>query len=226
MRGWEREGGVANSRHESMTHDNLHIKICGLTRFADARLAADLGAWALGFIFYDRSPRYVRPEVAAKIVQGLPRDIEKVGVFVDAPRAEIEKISKQVGLTRLQFHGDESPAFCAEWELPVIKAVRLGDQGDVNEAVRFGSKVRWLAEPKIEGQFGGTGKRVDAKLFQALQTHGPVILAGGLNPQNVAAAVRDLQPWGVDASSGLESSPGVKDEAKLRAFFAALGRAH
>lgn len=208
-----------------MSADNLHIKICGLTRFADAKLAADLGAWALGFIFYDQSPRYVRPEVAAKIVEGLPAGVEKVGVFVDAPRAEIEKIAREVGLTRLQFHGDESPAFCANWALPVIKAVRLGDMGDVNEAVRFGSKVRWLAEPRVEGQFGGTGKRVDAKLFRALQTHGPVMLAGGLSPQNVATAVRDLEPWGVDASSGLESSPGVKEAAKLRAFFAALGRA-
>jgi len=194
----------------------LFVKICGLTNATDARLAAELGADAIGLNFYPGSPRCVSTEVARGIVGSIPPSVLRVGVFVNCPRAEIAATVAAVGLDAIQFHGDEDPAFCAGWAQRTIKALRLRDSTSAEEAAAY--RVDFiLIDAYVEGEFGGTGKRIAVELLGDLDRH-RLILAGGLNAENVADSVRRVSPFGVDVASGVESAPGKKDRERMRRF--------
>ncbi|OPX20636.1 MAG: N-(5'-phosphoribosyl)anthranilate isomerase [Desulfobacca sp. 4484_104] len=180
----------------------VRVKICGLTNLADARLASDLGAHALGFIFYPKSPRYLAPEAARDIIAQLPPLVLAVGVFVNEELATVRELADQMGLDWLQLHGEEPPDYC--------------------QAAYQGRVRAFLLDTYKSGQKGGTGQIFDWSLAVSAKNWGPVILAGGLNPDNIAAAVQAVQPPAVDVASGVEAAPGRKDPDKLRAFFKAL----
>ena len=194
------------------------VKICGITRTGDALEAARLGAHAVGFVFYAKSPRNVAPARAAEITRALPPFVTAVGLFVDAGADEIERVLAQVPLGLLQFHGDETPEFCARFRVPYIKAARVRPGLDLLQyARRYGAARGLLLDAYAENAHGGTGNAFDWGLVpRSLQL--PVVLSGGLNPGNVAEAIRRVAPWAVDVSSGVEASPGIKDPRKLAAF--------
>ena len=193
------------------------VKICGITRVEDGRAAASAGADAIGLVFAD-SPRRVAPDQARAIVAALPPFIKVVGLFVDAPASTIREILGQVPLDLLQFHGAESPADCRACGRPYIKAIRMAAGLDVvGEARRYEDAVGLLLDTFEPGAAGGTGRTFDwARVPTDLGK--PLILAGGLTPENVAAAVRAVRPYAVDVSSGVEQSKGIKDAAKIAAF--------
>ena len=196
----------------------LRIKICGITNPADALAAVEAGADALGFMFYDRSKRWVTTDVAAKITSELPPFILRVGVFVDPVADQVYETAEKCGLTTLQFHGSESPEFCSQFSLPVIKAFRIADQSSLDTLSTYQTSA-WLLDSAVPDQLGGTGKTGDWALARAATKLGrPVILAGGLTPENVKQAVREVRPYGVDVSSGVESAPGRKDRQRLKLF--------
>ncbi len=197
----------------------MKIKICGITRLEDAQLASELGAWALGFIFYRKSPRYIEPEQAAKIVAALSGRIRFAGVFVNSTLEEIEKIQKTSGIELVQLHGDETPEFCASVRTELIKAVRPRNQADIDALSKFRSVRTFLIDAAVEGEYGGTGQTANWELAKAAMHHGEVFLSGGLNPENVTEALRTVKPTGLDVSSGIESAPGIKDAARLRLLF-------
>ncbi len=201
------------------------VKICGITRPGDADLAARLGAAWIGFVFWPRSPRFVEPETAAGILGGLPPHVSGVGVFVDQAVDEVNAIADQVGLGAVQLHGRETTEACRRCRRRVIKAVRMGDggAGDDPDAVWSGATV--LVDAFDPVRMGGTGRRVDWARAAQIAARRPLMLSGGLRAENVADAVRQVAPYGVDVSSGVESQPGVKDPDRLRAFFAALAAA-
>jgi phosphoribosylanthranilate isomerase len=204
----------------------MKVKICGITRAEDARVAAEAGAWAVGFIFFQKSPRYVAPETAARISLGLPLSMEKVGVFVNERPSEIERIARIAGLTSVQLHGDESPESCGALSLPVIKVFR--DSGNPDLKAYVGYCTSFLLDSKAPpGVWGGSGIRSDlefAKNFRALRdSRAPgvdFLLAGGIDPTNAASAIREARPDGLDVSSGVEDAPGIKNAAKIRALMA------
>jgi len=199
----------------------LRIKICGITNPRDAIAAVDAGADALGFMFYERSKRYVTPDAVAEIVEALPPFVMRVGVFVDPSMELVNETASTAGITALQFHGSESPEFCGQFGLPVIKAFRIADKSSLDQLSRYQISA-WLLDSDVPGQLGGTGEKFDWSLAQQATKLGrPVILAGGLTPENVGAAVRDVRPYGVDVSSGVETVPGRKDAKKLQAFIRA-----
>ena len=199
---------------------NVRVKICGLTRVQDALDAVESGADALGFNFFRRSPRYISPRAAGKIIAELPPFVAKVGIFVNASRAEVLRAIEASGIDTIQFHGDETPAFCTRFDLPVIKAFRVGAVAALRQLPKFHTTA-WLVDSAVPGQRGGTGTKGDWNLArQAVELGRPVILAGGLTPANVAEAIREVRPFGVDVSSGVESQPGIKDPRKVRSFVA------
>jgi phosphoribosylanthranilate isomerase len=200
---------------------SVHVKVCGLTNLDDARAAADAGAAALGFNFYRQSPRWVSPEVAAEIVSRLPPTVCSVGVFVDASREWIGSIVAHVGLAALQFHGDETPAFCQGWPQKVVKAIRVHGRQAAATARAYDVDFI-LADASVTGLFGGTGQRIDLEFLEGFDRQ-RLILAGGLTPENVAEVVRAVRPFAVDVASGVERAPGRKDWARMRRFIA---RAH
>ena len=195
------------------------VKICGLTREEDALAAAALGAHALGFVFYPRSPRYVSPQQAASIVRRLPPFVTTVGLFVNADAAEINSVLRAVPLDLLQFHGDEAPDYCAQFERPYIKALRVRPGTDLLQyGERYAGARGLLLDAFVEGIPGGTGSSFDWSLIpESLPL--PVVLSGGLNAANVTAAIRRVRPCAVDVSSGVEAAPGIKDVQKMREFF-------
>jgi phosphoribosylanthranilate isomerase len=197
---------------------DVRVKICGITNLADACAAIDAGAAALGFNFYPPSPRSVTPEAAAEIVAQLPRAVCIVGVFVNEARDRVAAIARQVGVTALQFHGDESPEFCRGWTQKVIKAIRVCDAHAAAHAERYAVDFI-LADAYVEGQRGGTGRRIVPILLEGFERR-HLILAGGLNPENVAEAVRTVRPFAVDVASGVERAPGQKDVTLMRRFIA------
>jgi len=205
---------------------NLKIKICGITNLGDAQAAVEAGANALGFIFYEASPRHVSREVAAKIIRGLPPFVAKVGVFVNAPEPFIRQAIGECGIDTLQFHGEEPPEFCRQFApLKRYKAFRVRDGASLKALRQFDTDA-WLLDSHVPGKLGGTGAQFNWDLaVEAKQLGRPIILAGGLTPENVAAAVRRVQPYAVDVSSGVESAPGKKDARKLRDFIAAASAA-
>jgi phosphoribosylanthranilate isomerase len=201
------------------------IKFCGITRLEDAELAAELGAWALGFILWPGSPRACDPGVAAGIARELRRRVETVGVFVNAPLDEVTGTADGLGLTMVQLHGDEGPAYCAEVArrtgAKVMKAARVRTGADVAALQRFHTDLH-LLDAHQAGRWGGTGATFDWELVRQRRTDVPFVLSGGLGPDNVAAAIDATHPYAVDTASGTEARPGVKDPEKLRAFAAAV----
>ena len=200
----------------------LKVKICGITRVEDARLALECGAWAIGFIFHPGSPRYVTVERAAAILRELPAGTLAVGVFVDAPLAQVNSAVRAAGLRGVQLHGAEGPEFAAAVEAgEVIKGLRVGPGFDAAAVDAF-PQCRILLDTFQEGVPGGTGKVCDWKTARKAQERRPIILAGGLGPANVVEAVTQVKPEGIDVSSGVEARPGIKDPEKIRRLFQAL----
>jgi phosphoribosylanthranilate isomerase len=201
-----------------------HVKICGITRPEDAELAASLGAWAIGFNFWPGSKRCVDPAVAAGIARELRRKVEPVGVFVNPTLDEVVRIAEGVGLTHVQLHGDEGPSFCTavaeRTGARVIKALRVGSGADIRDAERFHTDFHML-DAAAGSAYGGTGRTFDWALVAQRRSKVPLILSGGLTPENVAEGIAAVHPWGVDVASGVESAPGIKDPAKVEAFIAA-----
>ena len=195
--------------------NTVKIKICGITNEADASAAASAGADALGFIFYGGSPRFVTPERVAGIVDGLPPFVVPVGVFVNASLVEVEEVCEHTGIRVAQLHGDESPGFCSKTARPVIKALRVRDESWKTDAAAYAVGAV-LLDTYAEDRYGGTGATFDWRFVKGSPHR--VILSGGLNPLNVAEAVRSVRPYGVDTGSGVERKPGLKDHGKIRAF--------
>jgi len=196
----------------------VRVKICGLTNLEDALFAARAGADALGFIFYPKSPRYITPKEARLITAKLPPFITTVGVFVDEGPEKVNEIASEACLGALQLHGNESPAYCAYMGLSVIKALRVRGEEDIKSMASYDVSA-FLLDTYKKGQIGGTGEVFDWDL--AVKAKGgkkPIILSGGLTPENVAEAVKKVGPYAVDVSSGVEKSPGVKDRDKILAF--------
>jgi phosphoribosylanthranilate isomerase len=201
----------------------LRIKICGITNLEDARLAVELGADALGFIFYPKSPRKVAPESARKIIAQLPPFVAAVGVFVDEAAAVVRDLAARVGLDWVQLHGQESPEYCRSLGRRVIKGFRVKDKNFLAELEPFrGAAQALLLDTYKKGQVGGTGEIFNWHLAREAKPYGRIILAGGLTPENVAQAIATAQPDAVDVASGTEAAPGRKDPERLRAFFAEI----
>jgi phosphoribosylanthranilate isomerase len=197
------------------------VKICGITTAADGQAAVDAGADAIGFIFYEKSPRYVALETAAEISRGLRPFIMRVGVFVNAPEEFVTRAIADCGLTMLQFHGDETPEYCTQFGLMSMKAFRVHGPETLEEIPKYETDA-YLLDAYSSTTLGGSGEKFNWDLAVAAQKFGkPIFLAGGLTPGNVADAIRQVQPFGVDVSSGVESAPGKKDHAKVKAFIAA-----
>jgi phosphoribosylanthranilate isomerase len=206
------------------------IKICGLTREEDAFLAAELGAWAIGMIFYEQSPRRCSLAQARKIVEAVRGQTELCGVFVNSAVEEIVSVHEQLGLSLIQLHGDESPGFCSDiaqrTSAPVIKARQIGAADDLKELDRFQVDLHLLdTQTKAFSQQdlrGGTGETFDWELVQTRRSHIPFILSGGINSDNVGEAIRRLRPYGICSASRTETVPGIKDPARLRSLFYSL----
>jgi phosphoribosylanthranilate isomerase len=208
------------------------VKVCGITNLGDGELSVQLGAWALGMIFYEASPRRCSTAQAETIASALRRKAELCGVFVNAPLERVVAQSEAVGLTLLQFNGDEGPSFCAEAArrtgARVIKAMQVSIAGDVRDLERFHVDFHLLdaraREPRRQALRGGTGETFDWTLVRARRSKVPLIVSGGLNPENVAEAIAATGPYAVDTASGTEAAPGRKDPERLRDFFAAVSR--
>jgi phosphoribosylanthranilate isomerase len=204
--------------------NRTRIKICGIREPGHARIAAGEGADAIGLVFYPPSPRFVTADVAAKVAAVLPPFVAAVGLFVDASEAEIRRVLAEVPLDLLQFQGEEPPDFCARFGKPWVRAVRMEEGTDLLEyARRFSSAKALLLDAHSPGTPGGTGLTFDWKVIPA-DFPMPVILSGGLDATNVGRAVREVRPWAVDVSSGVESSRGVKDPRKIIEFIRSVRR--
>lgn len=199
----------------------LRVKICGITRLEDARLACELGTDAIGFIFYAKSPRYITREQAADISRQLPAHVARVGVFVKTPPAEIAQYVDRVNLHAVQFHGDYSVSDL-EWfdSDQVIGVARVSDRFQIADLERFTDRAAAiLLDTHKKGLYGGTGETFDWQAAVKAKTYGRIILAGGLNPENIQQAVETVSPYALDVSSGVEASPGKKDHDKLQRLF-------
>jgi|SRR5271166_1169690 len=206
----------------------VRVKICGITKLEDAKLAVELGAHAIGLNFYTQSPRSLSPAAAAELVDRLPAFVATVGVFVNWEAEPLVALCRAIHLSAAQLHGDESPAVveAVAAQIQIIKAVRLGHGTPPPAYAKFRSVAGFLIDSAQQGQYGGTGATANWHLARiAAQSH-RVILAGGLSPENVGEAIRVVRPFAVDVTSGVESRPGRKDPAKLRAFFAEVARAN
>ena len=200
----------------------VRSKICGITRIEDALAAVEAGADAIGLVFYGKSPRAVSIEQAAAILQALPPFVTSVGLFVDMPRDQLQQLLQRLPLDLLQFHGDESPADCEGHGRPYIEALRVrpGEDGAAAMAPSAGARGI-LLDTFVEGVPGGTGASFDWSLVPENAAK-PIILAGGLDAGNVATAIRQVRPYAVDVSGGVEASKGIKDAGKIRAFVRAV----
>lgn len=211
-----------------MSNGKMKIKICGITRIEDARLAIDLGAWALGFICYEKSPRYIDPIAIRAIVDALPRarPHRLVGVFVNETSQRIKEVATLAGLDTVQLHGDELSEVCEALQgLTLWKAFRLKSEDQFSQAQAFVPHVEaFLYDAAVAGQYGGTGHLVDWDLLDKAPRHKPLLVSGGLNAENALAAWQRFQPMALDLSSGVESSPGIKDAQKLEQLFALIDR--
>jgi phosphoribosylanthranilate isomerase len=202
----------------------IRVKLCGTTRLEDAEQAVALGAWAIGFVLWAPSRRACDPAVAAGIARAVRRRVELVGVFVNPHLDEVVHAVEGIGLTYVQLHGDEGPAFCTavaeRTGARVIKALRIGSGADIRAAERFHTDLH-LFDASVAGAHGGTGRTWDWDLAAQRRSATPLILSGGLTPENVADGIAAVHPWAVDVASGVEAEPGVKDPAKVEAFVAA-----
>lgn len=198
------------------------VKICGIRRFEDAQVAVEAGADALGFVFYAASPRAVEVAEAARIIARLPAFVTTTALFVDPEPTLVEQVIRKARVDLLQFHGSETPAFCDAFSRPWIKALRMQPGLDIeSEARRYEAARGILLDAYRPGVPGGTGECFDwQRIPAALQSQ--IILAGGLNPENVAAAIGQIRPYAVDVSGGVEAARGIKDPARIQAFMAAV----
>jgi phosphoribosylanthranilate isomerase len=197
------------------------VKICGITSVADAQAAAEAGADLIGLMFYEGSPRHISLATAAEISRSLSPFVQRVGVFVNPSEELVLRAIGECGLNLLQFHGDESSDFCTQFGLMSLKALRVRDAESLRQLEHFNTDA-FLLDAYSKSGLGGTGETFNWDLAVAAQKFGkPIFLAGGLTPENVADAVRKVRPFAVDVSSGVESSPGKKDAAKVRAFIQA-----
>jgi phosphoribosylanthranilate isomerase len=193
----------------------IKIKICGITNYDDAKIAVSLGVDALGFIFYQKSPRYIHPIAARDIIKKLPPFVAKVGVFVDDPEETIQAVFGQAGIDTVQLHGSETPQFAHRLSCAVIKAFAVKPEFDVGELSQY--KVAGYLLDTWSDTHGGSGKTFDWSIAkEAAQLHPNVILAGGLNPANIRDALENVQPYAVEFNSGVEIKPGVKNHYKMR----------
>ncbi len=200
---------------------SVKVKICGLTTAPDALTAAEAGADMIGLMFYEKSPRHISIATAQEIARQLPAFVVKVAVFVNPSEDLVWRAIGECGVTLLQFHGDEPPEFCTQFGVMSMKAFRVRDAAALRALPAYATDA-WLLDAYSAGQFGGTGATFNWNLALAAKQSGkPIFLAGGLTPENVAEAVRRVRPFGVDVSSGVESAPGRKDPAKVRAFVTA-----
>jgi phosphoribosylanthranilate isomerase len=198
------------------------VKICGITNPADAQVAVEAGADAVGFIFYEKSPRFVTLQQAAEISRQIQPYVMRVGVFVNPLEDTVLRAIAECGLTMLQFHGDESPEFCAQFGLMNMKAFRVHGPETFEQIPKYKTDA-YLLDAYSSTTLGGTGEKFNWDLAVEAQKFGkPIFLAGGLTPENVAEAIHKVHPFGVDVSSGVESAPGKKDHAKVKAFIAAV----
>jgi phosphoribosylanthranilate isomerase len=198
----------------------VFVKICGITTLEDARAAVEHGASAVGFVFWPDSPRLVAPEGVREIVEALPRTVATVGVFVNQPAEHINDVVGRTGLSMVQLHGDESPDLAAGIIRPVIKSVQAHEHASLTAS--WPERVTLLVDATDRVRRGGTGKLADWAAAAALARTRRVLLAGGLRPENVADAIARVQPYGIDVSSGVERSPGVKDHGRIAALLAAV----
>ncbi|WP_018149931.1 phosphoribosylanthranilate isomerase [Leeia oryzae] len=206
----------------SLKQARVRVKICGLTRAQDVQSAVNAGADALGFVFYSPSPRAVSVDKACDLVRLVPAFVTRVGLFVDADDADVYHTMEETGLDLLQFHGDESPAYCRQFKRPYIKAVRVKPGLDlVQYAEMYSDAAGLLLDAYVPGVPGGTGEQFDWQLIPERLAL-PVILAGGLDAGNVGRAIARVRPWAVDVSGGVEASKGVKDDLKISAFINAV----
>ncbi|HEY0702337.1 MAG TPA: phosphoribosylanthranilate isomerase [Candidatus Acidoferrales bacterium] len=201
----------------------VKVKICGITNWADAKAAVEGGANLLGFNFYRKSPRYIAPAAAARIIRRLPAKVQAVGVFVNEPEVSILATARRAGLHVLQLHGDESPALVESLsaEFPVIKALRVRGSLRASQLRRFGKAEALLLDGFDGKQYGGTGKSFDWRLVQRAGVKTKIFLAGGLTAENVREAIATANPYAVDACSGVEARPGKKDLRRMAAFLRA-----
>lgn len=203
----------------------VKLKICGITNSCDAEFAAKAGCDALGFVFYRKSPRYVREKTAALIVRGLPKKIIKVGVFVNPREETVRRIAKICRLDILQFHGRETPEFCRRFKgYRVVKAFRVKGKPDPAGILRY-KTYGYLFDAFSSGKYGGSGKSFDWGLLKGFKTGRPVFLSGGISASNVREAVEKVSPEWIDVSSSLESCPGTKSHIKIRRFMRAFSQA-
>jgi phosphoribosylanthranilate isomerase len=196
-------------------------KICGITNWDDAIFCTSAGADAIGFIFYQKSQRYVEPSRAARIIEQLPRAITPVGVFANEPRKSIEHIISETGIRLIQLSGDESPEDCTGFSVSVWKAFRFRTIKEMDNLGRYEVEAV-LLDGARNGSYGGSGMLPDFQIAREMKKFHPLILAGGLNPDNVLNAVRIVEPWGIDVNSGIELIPGKKDHTKVRQLFEQL----
>lgn len=207
----------------------VRVKICGITNLKDAMAACEYGADALGFIFYEKSPRYITPASVISIIKELPPFISKVGVFVNEPVEKVRQIKVLTGIDVVQLHGDETPEMCDSVGDEVIKAFKVGEEGRL-----FGSRGFDISRYKVSaylldtykvGLHGGTGETFDWDIAIEAKEFGRLILAGGLTPENISEAVKKVRPYAVDVASGVEKSPGIKDLKKVKEFVERAKRA-
>jgi phosphoribosylanthranilate isomerase len=194
------------------------VKVCGITRLEDARKAVDAGADALGFVFYSQSPRYIHPDTARTIIDQVAPFVTPVGVFVNATASTIRRIIKTSRVQVIQLHGEEPPEFCGQFAAKVIKAFRVRERTDIRKMLSGYHVDAFLLDAYCPDAPGGTGRTFSWDVAIEAKRYGPVILAGGLTPWNVADAIKLVAPYAVDVSSGVESRPGRKDEARIIAF--------
>ncbi len=195
----------------------IKVKICGITNKEDALYAVECGADALGFIFYEKSPRYIEPDDAKTIIAALPPFVTTVGVFVNKDFNDIRDITLLTGVTVVQLHGDESPSYCNLVEGKLIKAIRVKNDSSIEGLKKYDVDT-FLLDSFDKNSFGGSGLTFDWKLAEKAKQYGKIILAGGLTPDNVEEAVKKVAPYGVDVNSGVEKKPGIKNKNKVKEF--------
>ena len=202
----------------------IKVKICGITNLEDALAAVDVGVDALGFNFYKKSPRYIEPERACEIIAQLPPLVLTVGVFVNEREEKIRETQALTGIQAIQLHGDESPEFCQRFSGRVIKAFQVKDKESIKHLAHYHVGAIMLDSYR-DGVRGGTGVTFDWHLAVVAKTFGRIILAGGLTPDNIAEAVKLVQPYAVDVAGGVEKEKGIKDHLKMRKFISEVRRA-
>jgi phosphoribosylanthranilate isomerase len=198
----------------------MKVKICGITNLEDAKLSYDLGADAIGFIFYQKSKRYIEPKEAKEIINQLPVFLQRVGVFVNESSKEINKIAKEIKLNLIQLHGEEPPEVIDDIELPVIKAFRVNENFDYSILSKY-KNCSFLLDTFNENEYGGTGQQFNWRKIPS-ELKGKIILAGGISENNVGSIYKKINPYAIDVSSSIEIEPGKKDHKKLKQLFQKL----